>query len=154
MCTHLRGDLALLRVAARLLLGADELLALGVVPALALGRAVVVVVLHRGLHVLRERDAADERLEALAAEHRAEDLLGVDEAALGLALARPELVVLFPERGVGERLVRDRDFLYGLGVRRSKPDEGRGAYLEPLLGVGVVPVLIGVVFDSCSPYMH
>ena len=77
---------------------------------------------------------ADDRQEALPAEYRPKNLLRVDEAALRRALLGPELVVLAPELGVGQRLVRDRDLL------------------EPLLRVRVVAVLVRVALDRQSTF--
>ena len=132
--THLCGLLPRLLLALRLLLRAEDLPALRVAlddAALAFAFALTLL-LQRGLHVLREADVPDDGHEAFPAEDSPEDLLGVDEAAVGRALLGPELVVLAPEGGVGEGLIRDGDLF------------------EALLGVWVVWVLIRVELDRQS----
>ena len=129
LCTYLRRRLARLLLSLRLLFGRQNFAPLRVaLDGLALLLSLVRL-LQRGLHVLREADVPNDRHKPLAAEHRAEDLLGVDEAALWCGLLRPELVVLLAQRRVRERLVRDGDLL------------------EAFLGVWVVRVLVRVELD-------
>jgi hypothetical protein len=72
---------------------------------------------------------SDDGHKPLAAEHRAEDLLRVNEAAFRRGLLRPKLVVLLAQGRVGECLVRDRNLL------------------EAFLRMRIVGVLVWVEFD-------
>ena len=71
----------------------------------------------------------DDGYEPLTAEDGAKDLLGVDETTFRRALLRAKLIVLFAQCGIGERLVRDGDLL------------------EPVLGVGVISILVWMKFN-------
>ena len=68
-----------------------------------------------------------------AAKDSAKDLLGIDKTALRRTLLGPELIVLAPEVGVGQCLIRNCNLF------------------EDFLCVWVVRVLVRMVFDRKAP---
>ena len=90
----------------------------------------VVFILECGFHVLGETYLTNDWDETFSAKNRSEDLFRVDIPAFWGTLFGTEFVIFIAEGGFRESLVGDRDFL------------------EPVLGVWIIPVFIWMKLDS------